>query len=115
MSQFEQDIEQVEMGIDEAKRIIAEGKDAMTLADNPLFKKIVLDGYFKNEAARLALLISDPTISEAIRGYIERDLYGIGGFKRFLSAKVQMGLVAEQEVKDLGETLDEMRAEEVGE
>ena len=111
MSQNE--IEQVELSIEAAKEMVERGKMAERLADIPEFKKLVLDGYFVDEAARLALLSSDPNLSEDIRGHVMRDLQGVGAFKRYLSTLVQLGRQAAQEIEEAEVTLSEMRAEEM--
>lgn len=107
------DIREIELSMDEARKIVDRGLMAEKLAANREFKKLVLEGYFVEEASRLALLFSDPNISEEIRKYVERDLFGVGAFKRFLSAVVIMGKNAARELADSAETLEEMRQEEL--
>lgn len=109
MSQNE--IEQIEVSIEEAKQVVAMGELARKMADNPTFKTLVLEGYFRDEAARLALLVSDPQMAPH-RELIMRDLDSIGGFKRYLSTKIQMGDIARREIAE-GETeLDDLRQED---
>lgn len=107
-------IEEVELSIEHAKEIIARGAMAERLSHNPDFKKLVLEGYFVSEAARLALLFSDPNISDEIRDAVGRELMGPGTFKRYLSTMVQMGHIAQRELGEHMETLDEIREEELG-
>jgi len=97
--------------IEQCKKIEQEGKEAMELAEHPVFKKLVLEGYFKEEAARLAEMISSPVIDEKTREDINRNLMGIGGFKRYLSMKVQMGQRAAQDRKSAEQALVEMYEE----
>jgi len=111
MSQSE--IKEIEMSIDAAKEIVERGERAMRLSQNPDFKKVVMDGYFVDEAARLVHLYSDPNISEEIRGHVHRDLLGIGAMKRHLSTLVQMGVFAKNEINESREVLDEIRASEI--
>lgn len=111
MSQHNE-IREVEMSIEAAKEMVARGEMARKLADNPDFKKIVLDGYFVDEAARLTHLFSDPMMDEAQRKMIERDLIGIGAFKRYLKNAVQFGEIAAREISDAEIELDELRAED---
>lgn len=115
MSQSQRDqIEEVELSIAHAKEIINRGAMAERLSHNPDFKKLVLEGYFTTEAARLALLYSDPNIDPEMREAIGRDLMGPGVFKRYLSTMVQMGYVAQRELGEHIETLEEIREEELG-
>lgn len=106
------DIQEIELTIEHAKEIVERGESARRLASNSDFKKLVLDGYFVNEAARLALLHSDPSINEEIREKVLRDLNGPGAFKRYLSTIIQMGDQAIRELPELQEALDEARAED---
>ena len=110
MSQSE--IEQIEMTITEARKVADRGRLAQKLSLQPAFRKLVLEGYFVEEASRLALLSSDPTLPEHIRDAVKRDLNGPGAFKRYLSTIVQMGQMAEQEIRESEETLEEIREEE---
>ena len=110
MSQNE--VEQIEITIAEARKIVEKGRLAQKLAANPTFKKIVMDGYFVEEASRLTMLYSEPTLPDNIRAAVERDLNGPGAFKRYLSTLVRMGEQAEQEIRDGEQTLEEIREEE---
>ena len=112
MSQNE--IEQIELTIQEAQKLVERAAQARRLAENPDFKAIVFDGYFTNEAARLAHLVSDPG-AVAHREAILRDLDGVGAFKRFLSTCIQFGDMAAVEIAEAREAMDEIRAEEDGE
>lgn len=113
MSQNE--IQELELSIEAAKEMAVRGAKAEKLASNPDFQKIVFDGYFVNEASRLALLYSDPNITEEQREYVHRDLIAIGGFKRYMSTLVQLGQYAANEIAQAEEDLDAIRAEELSE
>lgn len=115
MSQNRADIEEIEISIEEAKKVVARANDIRTLCENPIFKKLVMDGYFVQEAARLAHLSSDPSIDEKIRGYVLRDLAGPGAFKRYIQTLINMGNAARNELAMSEEALDELRAEEAAE
>lgn len=106
------EIQQVELSIAEAEKMVKRGQAAERLSLNPDFKALVLDGYFVEEAARLVHLSSDPTIPENIRDVVVRDLAGPGAFKRYMTAMVQMGNMAANEIEDHRETLEELREEE---
>lgn len=107
------DIEQIELSIEEAKKIVERGEMARRLADNPDFKALILEGYFEKEAARLATIVSHPSM-EAHQKHIMNDIMGIGALRRFLSSVVQMGDTAAREISEAEEALDEIRQEEVG-
>lgn len=105
------DVEMLELSIEEAKKLVDLGAACQRLATNADFKKIILEGYFVEEAARLALLSSDPNLSEEIRNHVYRDLAGPGALKRHLHTIVQRGRIAAEEILDHQETLEDMREE----
>lgn len=109
------DIMQIELSMAEATKMVERANDVRALIENPLFKKVVDDGYFMAEASRLAHLTSDPNISEEIRGYVVRDLTGPGAFKRYLQAMLQMGNIARNEIAQAQQALDELHEEEAAE
>jgi len=108
------DIEQIELSIEHANALVEKGRLAEKLAKNKDFRKLILEDYFVEEAARLVLLFSDPApeITPAVREAIKNDILAIGGLKRFLSAKVRMGHIAHRELGDFRETLEELRDED---
>lgn len=108
------DIEQIELTIQEAEKLVERAAQARRLAKNRDFRLLVIDGYFLNEAARLAHLVSDPGAAPH-REAIMRDLDGVGAFKRYLHTCTQFGDMAAVEIKDAREAMEEIRAEEAGE
>lgn len=111
-SEIEQEIAQVELTKQQAEKIIDLGDKARELAHNPIFKELVLDGYFMNEAARLAHLSSDPILNDKQREDTIRDIQGIGSFKRYLRTITMMADNARVELENSIETLAELRSEE---
>jgi hypothetical protein len=115
MNAFENpQIEMLELGIEDAKKMVKMGESAKKLARGADFKKVVLEGYFVEEAARLALLVSDPNIPENVREFIMRDINGLGAFKRYLQTMVRMGEQAAIEISEAYDTMGELREEEEG-
>lgn len=106
------DIEQVELSISEAKKSIEMGKMAEKLAINRDFKKVVMDGYFVDEAARLVHLLGDPRLNQEGRESVLRDIQGLGAFKQYLQNKVREGHMAQDALEEHQETLDELRDED---
>lgn len=112
MSQHE--IEQIEVSISELQKMVEMGKRAERLALNPDFKALIMDGYFGEEASRLALLMSDPrVIDQGQQEFVRNDLMAIGGLKRYLSNKVTFGQNAADEIESHQYTLGELREEEL--
>ena len=56
------DIEQVELSLEHAKEIVARRDKAHKLASNREFKALFLEGYFKDEAARLVAICGEGTM-----------------------------------------------------
>lgn len=105
-------IEMLELGIEDAKNMVKMGEAAKKLTKNGDFKKVIMNGYFVDEAARLALLSSDPNIPENVREFIMRDLNGPGALKRYLQTLTRMGDQAAIEIDEAYETMGELRDEE---
>jgi len=111
-SQTQAQIQQVEISIEHAREMVKRGKQAQLLADNPDFKSVVIEGYFRDEAARLAHLASDPGIDQNTRDAVYRDLTAPGAFKRYLHAVIHFGRMAEDDIEQGSLMLDELRTEE---
>lgn len=111
----QQDIEQIEISIEHARELVERKNLAIQLADVPAFKKLILEGYFKDEAARLAHLLSDPSLPKEHREFVANDINGPGALKRYMQTIVRMGEQAERDIADAELELDELRAEEEAE
>jgi hypothetical protein len=111
---LEEQIKETELSIEEAKSVISMGEKALKLAENPLFKELILEGYFEKEAIRLTHMSSDPNIPAEYRECVNRDLHGPAALKRYLRTMVQLGGVAATSLFDYEETLDEIREEADG-
>jgi chaperonin cofactor prefoldin len=114
MSQLEQQIESIELSMEQAKKLVVNAQTAERLSQNPDFKKLVMEGYFVEEAARLALLLTDPTTvtTPHRKEMVMNALIGVGGLKQHLSAVIQMGRQAENDLVEMGETIEELRQED---
>lgn len=113
MSQ-QNEIEQIELSIEEAQKLVGRAATARRLADNPDFKSLILEGYFVTEAARLTTIVSHPNMAPH-KDAIWNDIMGVGSLRRFLSTCITMGDVAQKEISDAHDALDDIRAEEAGE
>lgn len=103
------DIEQIELSIEDAKELIKRKDMALKLASNREFKKLVLDGYFVDEAARL-VAVSGDYLQKDYRDEIFDAIKAISHFKQFMQNIVKTGEIAERELRDQEEVLDELRA-----
>lgn len=109
-----QDIQEVEISIEIAKQMIAKREMVKKLQANREFKKLITEGLLKEEAARSAVLYSDPSISETTRAHVLRDIGGYGLLERYFRTIVRMADEMEAAMKDDENTLEELHSEEMG-
>lgn len=105
------DIEEIEVTIEELKKTVARRDLLRKLESNREFRKIFLEGYFKDEAARLTALSAEPS-QEKARPQIMLEIQAISCVRQFLRNIGMMGDIAERELRDNQEALDEVRAME---
>ena len=94
------------------KELIERRRQALRLADNADFRKLILDGFCKEEAARYVQASCDPALQANERADALAMAQASGHLRRFLSVIVQMGNAAEGQIRDLEDAIDEARAEE---
>lgn len=104
-------IEQMEVSLEHAKELVERKRQAEKLGSNREFKKLILDGYCQQEAARLVSLSGDPQMKEH-RDEIFADIEAIGRFQAFLRTTIQIGRQAEAEIADYEFEIDALRNEE---
>ena len=107
---FDTDIARAENSIEFCKSQIALAGSVQKLESNRDFKKLILEGYLKEEALRLVGLLSAATHPE-MRDAIHRDLHAIGAFEGYLRKIVAAGQMAAVDLPDHEETLSMLRAE----
>lgn len=59
MNEVEQNLEQIAISVEEAKKTVALGEALQRLHDNADFKEVILSGYFQEEAQRSVMLKAD--------------------------------------------------------
>lgn len=102
------EVQEIELSLDQAKEMVDRKNMVNKLMGNREFKKLILDGYFKDESARLVGLLGDPAV-QAHREEIIRSMDGISQLQIYLRTVSQMGSVAERDVADYEKALDETR------
>lgn len=107
------DVAEIELSIEHAKELVAKGDMAMKLASNRDFRKLIMENYFKEEAARLVGLLAEPAM-EKHRTEIQESMLGIAHFQTWLRGVVRMGNIARAEITEFEQALDDAR-EEAGE
>lgn len=110
MSQHLEDIKALEQSIADNEHIIAQREKALRLSANPDFRDLFINGFFRDEAARLVHMSSDPNVSLQDRADALAMAQGAGHTKRYLSVIVQQGYLAERDLPAMRASLDELRA-----
>jgi len=107
----EQQLEQVEMTIEQAKKQIRVRGVLESLRRNKDFREIIEEGYFEKEAVRCVLLRADPNMEDAeSRTIIDNQITAIGYLRRYF-AKIQwQGNQAEQALADHEQAREEILA-----
>lgn len=104
------DAEQIEVSLEQVRELIAKRDMAIKLSNNREFKKLVLEGYFKEEAARLASVSAEPAL-EARREAIFGEIMAISNFRQYLDGIVRTGDMAAENLAEYEEALAEARQE----
>lgn len=105
-------IEEVEMSINEAKKIVNLGKSLERLLANRDFKRVFLEEYLEKEAIRLVHLKGDLNMQSAEhQASILSQMDAISCFTMFMQKLQHQGVLAEKAMEDGENTLDELRQE----
>lgn len=111
MSEVENDI--LNDQINESKRLIKVRDAVLRLHQNPDFKTVVLESYFRDECALQAMNASNPTLTREQREDILSMAMAAGHFKRFLSICVQKGNWGEGNIPRIEQEMEDNRVEEL--
>lgn len=100
-------IQEIELSIKEAQKMVDLGAAVQRLASNRDFKKVVMEMYFEKEAVRLVHLKASPAMQDAERqAAIVKEMDAIGSFHQFLRTLEIQAEMARRAVED-GESLRE--------
>lgn len=105
---IESEIEQLEDAKEFQQRKIDRRNAVLRLAENKDFKDIVLEGYFRDEAARLASILGDERYQDDDEKVIQ-DIRGIGAMIRYLKTIEINGQVAQKDYNSADERIDYLR------
>lgn len=104
-------IQQVEVSLEEAQRIVAFGEALRRLENNRDFQAVILDGYFKTEAARLVMLTAEINFKPEQKEAIHAGIRGIAELRQYFLARRAEAEMAAKEIGDYKEELDALREE----
>jgi len=106
------DLEQVEIQIEMATRIRKLRDNCVKLLASPLWKDVIEEGYFKEEAGRLVMAKSSNMTADQ-KDMIDNMIYGIGSLSNWTQSVLRRGSEMDQAIGEHEETRDEILAEEV--
>jgi hypothetical protein len=114
MSETQEQINEVEMSIADAKKAV-QRRDAMyRLEKNKDFKALILEGFMEKHAVRQVMLKASPQMqSPELQAMVDMQITAIGQFKQFMYGVVVMGNNAEKAMEADEATLEELHAEEL--
>lgn len=99
MSEVEQAVEQLRRHQADQKVLVQAREDALALATNPLFKRLILDGFCTVECARYVQESCDPMLAPHMRADALAMAQSAGHLKRFLSLAIQIGNTAANNIQ----------------
>lgn len=104
-------VEGLEQQLSDAKQQMERAKSAIRLYSNKDFRKLIIEGFCRDDSARFVAQSADPALSPEQQKDALNLAQAGGHLRRFLSAQVQLGATAERELADLEAELDEARVE----
>jgi len=114
MNEQEQNLEQIELSIDAANKNIDMYRTMERLHNNADFKKLIVEGFFKEEASRVVALKADPNIQgENEQKQIDNIIISIGGLRQYFNTIYQLGKMSERAVKEDAQTREEILQEQL--
>ena len=107
-----QAIQAIDRNIKEAKATLEIGNALERLRGNKDFKKIVMEGYFRDEAVRLVHLKSDPSMqTPEYQKSIITQMDAIGALNQYFTTLVHQAGLAAKSIASDEEALEELLAE----
>ena len=98
-------LQQIELSIEQAQSYIDKADALTRLHKNQDFKKVIVDGFFKEEASRAVLLKGDPNIQGAEeQRQINNTIDAIGGLYNYFRNVFYMGDQSSRSLEEDKET-----------
>ena len=105
-------IEEIQLDINEAREFVEQGDRLVRLHKNEDFLHVIVDGYFKEEAARLVQLKASPAVqSEQMQRAITKSIDAIGELQQYFHKIYQMANNAEETIRQSEAELEAMAEE----
>lgn len=107
-------IKEIEDNIKEARKTVELGHSLERLFNNRDFKKIVLEGYFRDEAIRLVHLKGDPAVQSAeSQAAIIRSMEAISELSNYFRNVRHQVMLAEKSIQSDEAMIEELLEEEL--
>ena len=105
-------IQQIESNIQRAKKVVEFGDAIGRLRNNRDFKKVILEGYFEDEAVRLVHLKADANMQSAeSQRSIVNQMDAIGALSQYLQTQLRLVDMAVNSIAADEQTRDELLEE----
>ena len=107
-------IQEVEIDIQEAKRTISKMNALNKLILSDDFKNVILEGYFETEASNLVLSRANPNLqSEEMQASNTKSIDAIGSLRQYFISINHFGRMATKALEDDELTREELLAEDM--
>ncbi len=109
---LEQAEKEIEVSIDAAQGAVDNKDKIMKMISTQEFKDVIEEGYFKDEASRLVMLLTDDEFKgDEKQESIMNDMIAISGFRKYIATRLQIGSQMEQQIAASRAELNEIREE----
>ena len=108
VAELENELQEIEVSIDELQKHVDRRTMFERLMANKDFQQIIDQEYFIDEASRMLLLRDDPNLPADKKKFLEADMFGPGALKRYFFTIIQVGNMAESQIAEYRETMDEI-------
>ncbi len=113
--EVEQAEQEISVSIETARAVIKKQEDMEKLMRTPEFNSIFIDGYMRDEAARVTSLLMDPAMeSEEDQEGLKRELYAISGFRHYVLRIKKIADQMSRMIASSEATLESLRNSEEG-
>lgn len=108
-----EDTQAIELSLEQANASIDYMNTFLRLVENADFNKIITEGYFETEAARLVMLKGEPSMQgDESQVAILKAIDGIGAVRQYLRTIIHTGNMAKKAKEDDEAALDDDNQEE---
>jgi hypothetical protein len=105
-------VEEIQLNIDQARGVVALGESLDRLFQNPDFREVIVEGYFRDEAVRLVELKAAPQMAKPqYQEPILKAIDAIGALQQHFNKIRLMADQARQAIEDSEQELESLAAE----